>query len=205
MMWAYIRYEDNTGRWVKIPRREDFPTKVGYQRRLSLTESINQLMPPMPVPPDLADRRLRRGFLDDIPVPQLDASFQHREPTWYSKRILTSYAHHLAHAYPHPDDDPSKKVDGIRIYRVQHNILRPKEIAQHKDPQDDTTYLPYFQGEFDTEGNLKDPNDPYLYWLIPILADTRGKVVHDYVEVHARMKSVVPEKPAEDAPVDGGK
>ena len=69
--------------------------------------------------------------------------------------------------------------------------------------------MPYFMGEFDADGKLKDPNDPYLYWLIPILpkqvamrAERRvgfapgvgrqninGQVeVVDYFEVHKNLK-----------------
>src|SRR5262249_2256166 len=128
LVWFYVRYEDDSGRWIKIPQREDFPTKVAYQRRLSLTESINQLLPPGSAPPgttvqDLAQARAMRGQLDEIPTyPGMEPVFQRREPGFYSKRMLETYARHVAKFYPHPDD-PGKKVTRVKTYRVVHNIL----------------------------------------------------------------------------------
>ena len=59
--------------------------------------------------------------------------------------------------------------------------------------------MPYYQGEFDPAGNLKDPQAPLLYWLVPIVPhDTpptsaaeyraRGgfnRYFIDYVSIHA--------------------
>jgi hypothetical protein len=42
-------------------------------------------------------------------------------------------------------------------------------MAAGKDPYLPTRYLPYFQGEFDPEGNLLDPKDPFLYWYVPMV------------------------------------
>jgi hypothetical protein len=72
---------------------------------------------------------------------------------------------------------------------------------------DPTLFWPYFQGEFDRDGNLKDPNDPYLYWLIPIQrvatipasqagitrldegrVETPREEIRDYVAVHASLR-----------------
>jgi hypothetical protein len=30
-------------------------------------------------------------------------------------------------------------------------------------------YMPYYQGEYDVAGHLKDPTSPLLYWLVPIV------------------------------------
>jgi len=44
LLWFYLEYEDGSTRQVKIPNREDFPTRLSYQRRLALTESTAQAM-----------------------------------------------------------------------------------------------------------------------------------------------------------------
>ena len=40
-----------------------------------------------------------------------------------------------------------------------------------KDPYNASYYLAYFQGEFDKKGQIVDPADPMLYWLVPIIQD----------------------------------
>ena len=37
------------------------------------------------------------------------------------------------------------------------------------DPTEKNFYYPYYQGEFTPEGHLKNDQDPYLYWVIPIV------------------------------------
>ncbi len=46
-------------------------------------------------------------------------------------------------------------------------------------PEAPTLYLPYCQGDYTADGKLKDPDDPYLYWLIPL----------GNVERHAKLES----------------
>src|SRR5262249_35786382 len=50
-----------------------------------------------------------------------------------------------------------------------HQILTTYELAKGVSPYLKPKYWPYFLGEFDKEGNLVDPLDPFLYWYIPIL------------------------------------
>ena len=62
-------------------------------------------------------------------------------------------------------------------------------------------------GEFDPNGDLMDPKDPYLYWLIPILKEPvpviqppqhqpfgpairhRDVSVADFLEIHRHLKT----------------
>src|SRR5262249_39246795 len=157
MMWFYVKYEDGTGQWRKIPRRQDYPLAVEYQRRLSLTESINQLLPASTVPPEIKESRLQAHARGIAVHPGLPETEQYRVPSPYSKRMLESYARYIARTTPHPENK-DLKVTSIRIYRVIHKILLPKELAAGIDPETPTSYRAYYQGEFDVDGMLKDPN-----------------------------------------------
>jgi hypothetical protein len=173
LVWFYVKYEDGSAQWFKIPRREDHALAVEYQRRLSLTESVNQVSMPGDIPQVLfqakQERRLLAGNRDAIIYhPEMDWRMQYREPNLFSKKMLEAYARHVARTTPHPMDK-SIDVKSVKIYRVVHWIPSAKEIADGKDPEDPTLYLPYYQGEFSPDGHLLNPNDPYLYWLIPIL------------------------------------
>src|SRR5262249_35240194 len=83
------------------------------------------------------------------------------------KQLLQSYARY-AMRLPYPKH-PEYKARSVRIYRVQHRILGAPELASGADPLDLTTFLPYYQGRFDAEGKLLDPEDPFLYWHVPTL------------------------------------
>jgi hypothetical protein len=82
--------------------------------------------------------------------------------------MLSAYARYVSHAVPHPTD-PRRKVTSVKIYRVQHNIVLPPELAEGVDPAAAWFYLPFYQGEYTPDGELMDPDSPYLYWMIPIV------------------------------------
>jgi hypothetical protein len=77
-------------------------------------------------------------------------------------------------------------VIGVKIYRVVHNLPTAKEIAEGLNPAEKHFYYPYFQGEFTPDGELKNPQDPYLYWLIPIIK------THDPAAVRAERLPAFP-------------
>jgi hypothetical protein len=105
----------------------------------------------------------------DIPRdPYIDISLQYRTPNFFARKLLESYARYVARNTPHPID-PAIPVTGVKIYRVVHRILSPQELAEGFDYDYPTSFVPFYQGEFDTDGNLKNPRDPLLYWVIPIL------------------------------------
>jgi hypothetical protein len=119
---------------------------------------------------------------------------QFRVPGDTSRRLLQQYARFMAATHPHPHTGVG--VCGVKVYRVVHAMVSPADFAAGRSPLDPTVYLPYYQGEFDAEGNLKGPRDPFLYWLLPILrVDEAGgpggpgqpapPVVRDFVAIHA--------------------
>jgi hypothetical protein len=168
LIWFYVKYEDGSGQWYKIPNREENPVDLEYQRRLSLAESLNQLGPVGAFDENILRRRVAAGELYGIHFhPRLSQALQYREPVPFSKRMLETYSQHVARHVVHPTD-PQQKVTGIRVYRVVHALLTPKEILDGVKPDAEWLYGPYYQGEYDADGRLKDPHDPFLYWLIPI-------------------------------------
>ena len=167
LVWFYVRYEDGSADWYKIPDHSQNPLTQEYQRRLSLAESCNQLQRQAAVDPNVLQLRYLAGIADGIPVyPGLDASMQRREPTPFSKEMVETYARFIAHLKA---QETGKAVASVKVYRVVHNLPKPEEIAAGIDPTEKNFYYPYYHGEFTPDGELLNPHDPYLYWLIPII------------------------------------
>jgi hypothetical protein len=168
MVWFYVRYEDGSADWYKIPDRSQNPLALEYQRRLSLAESTNQLLLQMgPIPEDVRKKRWQAFETDHIPLhPGLDITTQYRVPNSFSKEMVKTYARYVAHLKAR---ETGQVVIGVKVYRVVHNLPTPKEIGAGIDPTEKHFYYPYFQGEFTPDGQLKNAQDPYLYWLIPIV------------------------------------
>jgi hypothetical protein len=177
LAWFYVRYEDGSGHWFKLPTREHHAVALEYQRRLSFCESINQLLQVDSVPVTALQRRAwafnNLGFLGHPYYP--NPATQYHPPNWYSKEMIKTYARYVAGHTPHPTH-PELKVTSVKVYRVVHTILDAKMMAEKRDPADKTLYLPYFQGEYDPDGNLRNPDDPMLYWLVPILTREQAKL-----------------------------
>jgi hypothetical protein len=200
LLWFHVQYEDypkdmRNYRWVRIPDynatdgifcRPDgqriWP-HVELTRRLELSDSTSI---PHSGPLNLEASLQARLDVSWVIPPHLEipVSNQYYEPNGTSKRRLRSYVRHVARTYSH-EWNPELKVTGIKVYRVVHKILSAGDIAEGVDPDDPTTYYPYYMGEFDPDGNMKVltrkvvfhedgsateiQRDPLLYWLIPIM------------------------------------
>src|SRR5205823_2372220 len=194
VLWFCITGEDNNRHWLKIPRRAEVldPLGVEYFRRLSLTERANQNVP-TPLGPPEGMLLARESNASLIPMyPDLLPLQQFRMPNEHGRQILSSYARHVAKT--HGSGRPGVPVKAIKVYLTQHRMLGQKEFADGMDPFDPTTYIPFFVGEFDAEGNLTDPSDPMLYWIVPIIRGPNHKSgppgspgldIRNYVTVHA--------------------
>ncbi len=173
ILWVCIDYSDGTQAWHSLPNRQQHmkdPLALAYYRRLSINESVNQLIQTNHVSPSAVEIRRLAGLLMDLPTPDRIAELvpniaQYRAPTDYARRLLRSYARFLAQDNRHPD--ASVAVTGVKIYRVSHMMVQPDQLLAGKKPTDPELFLPYFQGDFDVDGNLKNPSDPMLYWLLP--------------------------------------
>jgi len=178
LLWFHIQYSDHSSRWIKVPdRKHDAtdPLLLRYYRRLPLVQNVNSSSALQALPPEVTYRRAAAVVSHKIPGPQeiaarLPGVLQYQPAVGNTARLLESYANHIAAAYPH--ENPAVHIQGIKIYRVVHSIIHPGQLVLGMDPRDRSLYLPYFQGEFGADGKLKNAEDPYLYWLIPIIRAT---------------------------------
>ncbi|HEY8503307.1 MAG TPA: hypothetical protein VIL46_01915, partial [Gemmataceae bacterium] len=169
LIWACAKYKTDDPaqryRWLQIPTRpRDMkdPLAITYYRRLSLTEQLNQAQLVIAVPTLEDLEAQRRRMLTDIPfAPNVLQAQQYRPVNNDARKlILPSYARRLALEMAR---EGGPELESVKIYRVEHRILTPREIAEGVSPYDPTTYQPYFQGEYDPEGRLVNPKDPMLY------------------------------------------
>lgn len=194
LIWCYIIYSrgegperERWGEWVKFPLKDKSPVPIHYLRLISLgmgIEGVVQYIPETQLQDRASSRRLAGNRLgiplqdDSIPL-----NLQYRIPLENSQFLLSAFARHLARTHPHRPDKPDYHFEGVKIYRVTHGNMLPNQMMVSENPTDRKFYFPYFQGEYDASGKLADPNDPFLYWLIPA---GEGVSNRDYLEEHAR-------------------
>jgi hypothetical protein len=212
MLWFDVHYDDGSDQWVKLPVRSNQRWLLSYQRRLSLPENANQVLTLPALPQETVQARALAGSIHGIPFYYDNGAdmAEYRPANYSTKFMLESYARHVALSTPHPTD-PTRKVVGVKVYRVIHRMLTVKEVALGLQPDKKWLYQPYFQGEFDVDGNLKNPQDPYLYWLIPIKnvknprlssgqaveLDTQAALhqdddILDCLEIHSKLPTILP-------------
>lgn len=200
--------------WVDIPNREVHykdPLGLIYQRRLSITELVAGTSPSSLTPDnfekgDAFNRRKSAAVNVDDPTSRIPISTdiepvaqQYRVPTPQITRYhLPSYARHIAQEYTTPE----RKVLALKIVRVEHRLLTPMQFLPQKDPEtgakrqdgtspfDPLTYRPYYLGEYTPAGQLVNPTDPMLYWLLPIAPrntpDAQGRNFDDYMSKYLK-------------------
>jgi hypothetical protein len=199
LLWFAVHYDDGTYQWIRIPNREVPTIGMHYQRLLAMPEHCftqnarfpltraevaglrRDLYPEDQIWENILERR-ERGSKTRYPLPRrnsrgeksglipylgdVDFPVQYRAPNDTSKKLIASIARRVIRTAPRRN---GAKPTTVRMYRVIQQMLTPLEISQGQSPIEPTRYLPYFLGEFDEEGNLVDPRDPFLYWLVPIL------------------------------------
>lgn len=196
-LWCHLKYVDGSTRWVKLPDRRDFPTRQQFQRRLALGQSIESAGGmPVWVETEALRRRTAGITAKPAPIPPhpfLPVAAQYRRLADQNQYLLASYVRYVARNYP-SESNPESPVKRLRVYRVIHHWVSAPALAEGVDPADATLMWPYYQGEFDPQGNLQSEPpryrldgtlenestaDPFLYWMIPILytkgGDPRGE------------------------------
>ena len=93
---------------------------------------------------------------------------QYGEPQEIARRLIASYARHIARTSPHPQD-PKIPLSYVRVYQVIHNLTTPRQFSEGHELLDPTNYMPFYMGKYDIDGRLLDPKDPFLYWILPIV------------------------------------
>ena len=200
--------------WLDLPSRAtQFKDPLGmtYQRRLSITELVAQtqssgLTPDNFEKNDAVKRRQQVAVnVEDasarIPlVQQIDLPVaQYRVPTsQVSRYLLPSYARHIASEF----SAPGRRVVSVKIVRVEHRVMQPQAYLAQRDPEtglkrdegdtpfNPTTYRPYYLGDYGPAGDLIDPTDPMLYWLLPIVPretpNKQGRYYEDYMSLYLK-------------------
>ncbi|HLW64243.1 MAG TPA: hypothetical protein VKS79_02915 [Gemmataceae bacterium] len=197
MLWFCVYYDNDDpaktdkaeARWVSLPKRpEDMmdPLAITYYRRLSITATAFAPSQVQSLPDDVTRARyLRTQGKDGIPLhPQFSMQTQYLMPQDNVRvYMLPAFVKHLAHSKEAQHGNSNVKIKWIKVYMVEHSIVTPADLEIGMDFYDAPTYKPYFMGEFDTEGNLRDPNDPMLYWMLPILFEPKHPPIPSYYTV----------------------
>jgi len=142
-------------------------------------------------------RTAKQGVIPLHPVDPV--GFQYKLPyPDVARFLIPSYASHVIVKHT-----PNKEVAArttVKLYRLEHRTMLPEEYATplpnggYLDPYHPSTYRPYFLGEYDARGNLINPQEDLLYWLLPVLqrtpvpndpTDRFKKTYDDYMSVHA--------------------
>ena len=192
--------------WVVVPKRPDDvrdPLGLAYYRRLSLTEQLARgtfyvLVPDQFEKQEMTGRRL--SMQNAIPLHPVDAmGFQYKLPNPEVARFLIpSYASHVIIQHT-PNKDVAAKTT-VKVYRLEHQTMSVDQFekklpnGKHQDPYHPGTYRPFFLGEYDARGELVNPQEELLYWMVPVIprtpapndpADPFKKDYIDYMSVHA--------------------
>ena len=200
--------------WIDLPNRgSQFKDPLGltYQRRLSITELVATSSPSNFTPDNfekndaVARRRQAAVNVDDpssrIPMlPNVDpVASQYRVPSIHITRyLMPSYARHIAAEY----SSPGRRVLSVKLLRVEHRVIPPGQFLPQYDPEtglkrdegdspyNPTTYRPYYLGEYNAAGELVNPTDPMLYWLLPIVQraspNAQGRFFDDYMSLYLK-------------------
>jgi hypothetical protein len=193
-----------TTQWVVLPKRPadvKDPLGLTYYRRLSLTEQLARGSPGLRAATFERSEMYQRRMIvaGAIPLhPTDDAELQYQLPQAEVARfVLPSYASHVILEHT-PDKETAKKTT-VKVYRVQHNTMLVDEFINWRkrpeavtNPYSPLTYRPFFLGEFDAHGTMVNPQEPMLYWLVPILPRSGGvppgSTKRDYIDcmsIHA--------------------
>jgi len=192
--------------WVVVPKRPDDirdPLGLAYYRRLSLTEQLARGTPGVLVPDQFEKTEMmtrRAAKQSVIPLHPIDViGIQYKLPNPDVARFLIpSYASHII-IQKTPNKEIAAKTT-VKVYRIEHQTMRIEQFetrmpnGRYQDPYHPGTYRPYFLGEYDARGDLVNPQEELLYWMVPVIPYTAApndpdnpfkKDYIDYMSVHA--------------------
>lgn len=201
LVWFLVEFEDDSRRWVRLANREDFPTRLQYQRMLALTESVNRFDSGFGAIPAALQQTLPRFYQNGVEDKlgaaaaseiqwAVDQNGMYHQPQPLTHRYIASYVRHVAKT-TRSEDKPDSPVRNIRVYKMWHRILDPRELRAGMDPLDRTAYLIWYMGQYRSDGVViydnprRDPMpyvtieegelvqkvrvaDPFLYWFLPV-------------------------------------
>lgn len=116
----------------------------------------------------------------------------------YARHIAAEYSRPRTELRTLPDGTRQErvydyKVTGMKMFRVEHRIIDAQQFLKYDNaevlryrernpnydksipsemgglsPYHPAVYSPFYLGEYSPDGTLKDPNDPLLYWYLPV-------------------------------------
>lgn len=192
--------KEYTTKWVVTPTRPGDvrdPLGVTYYRRLSISEQTARSSPGLLVTTTAEREELvaRRQQHLAIPLATEEPISQYRLPhPEIARYVIPSYASHIVLQHTRDKDEAARTT--VKMYRLEHVVMpveaftnARKEPNAITDPYHPVTYRPFFLGEFDARGTLLDPQEPMLYWLVPIRARPGASKdavpYYDYMSLHA--------------------
>ncbi len=144
IMWFRLEYEDESVRWVEVPRRDEFWNRMPYQRHLSVT-----MLP------------------ETTTFPVSPVSFA---PNKAGQIILSSYARHLARDYATKENGTSVNLKYVDIYMVTHLLITPELVRQGWQPTDFRFYAPKYAGQYTPKGERVDYfQADYVWDRLPLI------------------------------------
>jgi hypothetical protein len=190
--------------WVVTPKRPadvKDPLGLTYYRRLSITEQVARATPGLIQPTNYFEKVELMNRRSQVPMP-LPESYeerllQYRMPQPEVQRfVIPSYAQHVI--LEHTADAEEAARTTVKMYRLEHTTMNVEDFINARqvknantNPYHPTTYRPYFLGEFNARGEMINPQEPMLYWLVPISPRPLGpgeKDKRDYIDflsIHA--------------------
>lgn len=187
--------------WIPLPTRPANvrdPMGLEYYRMLSLNEQLARGSHSLVMGADdfeKTEMKMRRTVRSKVipfhPVEPIVLQYKLPNPE-VVRYLLPSYASHIILENT-PDKETAAKTT-VKVYRLEHRDLLPSQLAKGQNPYHPGTYRPFFLGEFDVYGNLVNPQEELLYWMIPIIPrvpapndpdDPYKKDYLDYLSVHA--------------------
>ncbi len=125
------------------------------------------------VDPDDIDPKTQKPRPAPLVLLDEPPNMQYSEPALMQRMLIASFARHVAHTET-DRRDPSNPVVSVRVYRVVHNMISPHDLVEGKNPLDNWNFTPFYMGKYDPDGKLLDPDDPYLFWHVPIIRVPRN-------------------------------
>ena len=200
-------------KWVILPRRPGDvkdPLGLTYYRYLAVTEQVAHGTPGLRAnTAEAQDMRLRRQniaislAIPFHPTDEPDLQYQLPQPD-VARYVVPSYASHVIMENTRNKEEAARTT--VKVYRLQHNTMGIDEFINWRkvpgpvsDPYHPMTYRPFFFGEFNARGDLIDPQEPMLYWLVPITPrpggapayDPEKRAFLDYMSFHALGPSIL--------------
>jgi hypothetical protein len=142
VLWFRLEYQDGTARWLELPRRQDWPIRMPYQRHLCAVMLFDQMAGSIS-PEEPGVRRLS-------PEGRIAAC---------------SFARYAARKYPRMAADGSLvPVKEVALYSIMHLVMEPWQVRNGWETTDMRLHMPFYVGTFGADGLQLDAGTTTLQY-----------------------------------------